>query len=340
MAEAHASYGDAVSMLERGLDPGAKAVQERQVTRTAPNLTELAELYLEKWAKPRKKSWREDERVLRRDVLPTLGHKKARAVTRRDINALLDATVARGAEIQANRTLALVRKMFNFALSRDLVDTNPCNGVSAPAAERRRDRVLSEDEIGAVLANLRKARMSGLNRLAVKLQLLTAQRCGEVLNAEWSEFDLEQGWWTIPAEKAKNKLTHRVPLSAQALAVLAQAKRLSPDTSFVFASPRGDRAMTPTALALAVRRNLETFEVERFTPHDLRRTAASQMTSMGISRLVVSKLLNHAESGVTAVYDRHSYDQEKRAALVAWGEKVGDLMGEASPVIDITRALA
>ena len=60
----------------------------------------------------------------------------------------------------------------------------------------------------------------------------------------------------------------------------------------------------------------------RFVPHDLRRTAASHMTGMGISRLVVSKLLNHVETGVTAVYDRHSYDQEKRAALEAWGSRL------------------
>jgi len=80
--------------------------------------------------------------------------------------------------------------------------------------------------------------------------------------------------------------------------------------------------MTPTALARAVNRNLKEFGVEPWTPHDLRRTAASHMTGMGYNRLVVSKLLNHAERGVTAVYDRYSYDSEKRQALEAWGQKL------------------
>jgi integrase len=75
-----------------------------------------------------------------------------------------------------------------------------------------------------------------------------------------------------------------------------------------------------------VRDNRDIFGLEHFTPHDLRRTAASMMTGMGISRLVVSKILNHVESGITAVYDRHSYDQEKRQALDAWGRKVSSII--------------
>ena len=88
--------------------------------------------------------------------------------------------------------------------------------------------------------------------------------------------------------------------------------------------------MVPTALARAVRRNDAIYGLEHFTPHDLRRTAASHMTGMGISRLVVSKILNHAESGVTAVYDRHSYDNEKREALDAWAARVDTLTRKQS----------
>ena len=142
----------------------------------------------------------------------------------------------------------------------------------------------------------------------------------------------------IPAAKAKNKLAHRVPLSPQALAVLNEAAALNPDRKTVFPSPRGDAPMVETAVAHAVRRNLEhftakgrelfkddEFAVQPFSPHDLRRTAASLMTGAKTSRLVVSKILNHVERGVTKVYDRHSYDAEKREALNAWGRKVAGL---------------
>lgn len=158
--------------------------------------------------------------------------------------------------------------------------------------------------------------------------------------AEWSEFDLESGWWVIPAEKSKNKLTHRVPLSPLAKEILKTAKEQAEDSQWVFPSPRdgGSKRIADTAIDRAVRNNRQVFGIDSFTPHDLRRTAASLMTSMGISRLVVSKILNHAEQGVTAVYDRHSYDSEKKTALEAWGRKLESIVsGTVSNVIEIRR---
>src|SRR5262249_46478055 len=140
--------------------------------------------------------------------------------------ALLDNIVDRGSPIVANRTLAMIRRMFGWALSRDIVPTSPCVAVKAPAKENRRDRVLSTGEIAAfwrALDNPELA-MSPAIRLALKLQLVTAQRKGEVIGAEWSDFDLHEGVWTIQATKAKNGMLHRVPLSPLALAVLAEIK--------------------------------------------------------------------------------------------------------------------
>ena len=111
-----------------------------------------------------------------------------------------------------------------------------------------------------------------------------------------------------------------------ALNLLQTAKTIAGDSPWVFPSPRGPRHITPTAVDHALRLALKTFEMEHFVPHDLRRTAASHMTGMGISRLVVSKILNHVERGVTAVYDRHSYDNEKRQALEAWGHRLQNII--------------
>src|SRR5690606_25912905 len=115
-------------------------------------------------------------------------------------------------------------------------------------------------------------------RFALKIMLTTGQRAGEVLSAKWSEFDLEGGWWTIPAEKAKNGLAHRVPLTAFAISLLNE---ISNDSEFLFPSPRGESHIEVNALAQAVRINLPTLGVPKFTPHDLRRTAASHMTGNG-----------------------------------------------------------
>ncbi len=354
VAKAHKEFGQALERLEQGSDPGAARVEDNSEARKAPTVDMLVDEYMEKWAKPRKRSWAKDQSLLDNDVKPIWGRRKAKDITRRDVITLLDKIVDRGAPIQANRVLAVVRKMFNFAISRDMVDASPCVAVQAPAPENRRDRVLTKDEVRNVWLLLEEATqdkgsnlqdeeqerlsMASGTALAIQFQLVTAQRKGEVAGAEWSEIDLESGWWVIPAEKSKNKLPHRVPLSPFAQCILKAAEKKADDSPWVFPSPRdgGEKRIADTAIDRAVRNNRQVFGIEPFTPHDLRRTAASFMTSMGISRLVVSKILNHAEQGVTAVYDRHSYDSEKRRALNAWSQKLSSLISDSvNNVVDI-----
>ena len=183
LARAHTAHGKARETLDKGEDPGVTLVEARQESRKAPTVTTLASEYLERHAKTKKRSWAEDERILKHDVLPKLGKLKASSIRRRDIVALLDRIADRGAPVQANRTLACIRKMFNFALERDVLDTSPCAGVKAPGKESRRERVLSPDEIRTVLlametgeANGTRLSMDDATRLALRLMLLTAQR--------------------------------------------------------------------------------------------------------------------------------------------------------------------
>ena len=327
VAEAHAAFGKALADLEKEIDPGATLVNLNREDRQTPTVEALALEYIEKWAKPRKRSWEEDERILTKDVIPHLGKQKARNVSRRDIVMLLDKVLERGAPIAANRTLAVVRRMFNFAVERDIIPNTPCYGFKAPTKENRRDRVLSFDEIKSFWQGLDNASMSELSRLALKLQLVTAQRKGEIVSSEWTEFDLTDAWWTIPAHKAKNGNTHRVPLSKLALKILQQIKVESGDSKWLFPAPNSDKHITPESIDHAIRRSGDAFKnIKHFTPHDLRRTAASSMTSIGISRLVVSKILNHVENSVTAIYDRHSYDKEKKQAMETWGAKLRDII--------------
>jgi integrase len=335
LADAHKAHAGARKKVEQGLDPGAEVVTERAEERKAPTVAALAEEYLEKWAKPRKRSWKEDYRILQKDILPVWGRRKVGEITRRDIIGLLDDIVDRGAPIMANRSLALCRRMFNFAVSRDIVPVSPCLAVRAPAQEQRRDRVLTTDEIRAVWHGLERAKMAEGTKLALKLQLVTAQRKVEIVSATWEEIDFTDKWWTIPPEKAKNKMAHRVPLSPLALELLQAAKNIVGDSTWIFPSPQTDRHITPEAVDHALRRHgLEQLGFT-FWVHDLRRSAASHMTGMGISRLVVSKILNHVERGVTAVYDRHSYDKEKRQALETWGRKLREIIGGSEEINNV-----
>lgn len=322
VAEAHKDLAQAMMQLERNDDPGEEVDESKRLKRDSPTVADLAEIYIESWAKPRKRSWAEDQRILNKDVLPSWKNRKAHSIRRRDVIALLDRIVDRGSPIIANRTFEIVRRMFNFAIERDILDVTPCSRVRPPGKERRRDRVLSNDEIRAFWRGLQSADMSEKIRLALKLLLATAQRRGEVASARWQDIDRKSGWWTIPQETSKNGLSHRVPISKIAEDLLDKISNLSGDTEFLFPSPTRDSHITAGSLSRALFRNRVHFSLERFTTHDLRRTAASKMASIGVSRVVLGKILNHADRSVTAVYDRHSYDSEKRDALRLWSQEL------------------
>ncbi len=356
LANAHVQHAQAKERLERGEDPGALHVEKRRAERTAETVNDIAEEYLDKWARPRKRSAGEDERILRKDVLPAWGTRKAKDIRRRDVILLLDKIVERGAPIAANRTLGIIRRMFNFAVARDLLDATPVAMVKAPAKENQRDRVLSADEIRTLWNGLSAAAMTPAIKLVLKLQLVTAQRKGEIIGASLSEFDLEEKAWTIPAERAKNGIAHKVPLSPMALDLIAEAKSLANGSGWLFPSPRGDAHIAPRAVNHALWRACMPPEkrpkaarysmapaigLAGIVPHDLRRTAASSMTALGINRLVVSKILNHVESSITAIYDRYAYDAEKRHALEVWAAHLeGILSGKPKADNVVTLATA
>ncbi len=289
--------------------------------------------YIERHAS-KKRSGREDIRLLNGSphkkktgkkphvgLVTRWGTRKVKDMKRRDVREVLDEIAAR-APIMANRTLALVRKMFNFAIEHDWLETNPCHMIKQLAPEKQRGRVLSEDEIRRVWKALDNE--SPLIAALFRLRLLTAQRGGEVHGAAWAEIDVTSAWWTIPAERSKNGLAHRVPLSPQAVRILKTWQAKAGDSPWVFPSSRKNCPHIAHAQK-AIERIVKASGVD-FRGHDLRRTAASLMVGAGVPRLVVSKILNHVETGVTAVYDRHGYDLEKRAALDFWSKRLDQIV--------------
>src|SRR5262249_38201430 len=145
---------------------------------------------------------------------------KADAIGRSDVRALLDRIVDRGSPIQANRTLALVRKIFNFGIGHDIVPVNPCHQMPRPSPENVRDRVLSPDELRTLWEAL-----EGLGPQIgslFRLYAFTAQRGGELITMRWDDVDLETAWWNIPGERTKNRRPHRVPLTAQVVGIISR----------------------------------------------------------------------------------------------------------------------
>lgn len=327
LSEARTKHRSALNTIEHGNDPGLAKQTTRLEALLSLSVESLIIEYIEKWAKPRKRSWKEDERILNKDFLPLFKSRKAKDITKRDIVLLLDKIKERNAPIAANRTLACVRRMFNFAVEQDILQASPCVSIKAPSKEMRRERCLSIDEIKCFWEALPAASMAENTQLVLKLQLVTGQRKGEVISAEWCDIDLTTGWWIIPAQKSKNGHPHRVPLSKLALQLFRAAKKLSTSERWVFPSARGEKHIAGQSIDHAMRRSLDKIAtVEPFTPHDLRRTAATHLCGMGVARLVVSKLLNHVENSVMAFYDRQSYDAEKKSALEAWGMRLVEII--------------
>ena len=308
------------------IDQGEDPLGESQGRRQEPTFAEVATEYLENHA-AKKKSGHADKLYLDRDVLPSWGHLKAGDIRRRDVIRLVEAK-AKATPIAGNRLLGIIRKLFGWAVERDLLATNPCLGVRAPARENRGDRVLSEDEIYRVWQALDSAAMAAECRLAVRLMLALGQRSGEVCGMLWGEVDIEGRMWSIPAERSKNGLAHRVPLTDTALELLRQAPRWG---RFVCPSSRGPGAVTVAGVSNAVKANLSHFGVAKFWPHDLRRTVASQIAALGFGRVVVGKILNHVDRGVIAIYDRHGYDSEKRKALDGWDHRLRSIVSGEAP---------
>ena len=215
LAQAHLAHAKSMEILQNGIDPSEEKKLIKTANKEALTVNELIDEYIEKWAKPRKRSWEEDNRILKGKVSKQWGNAKAKQIKRRDVVLFLD-DIREKAPIMANRTLAVIRRMFNFAIERDILEASPCTQVKMPSQERRKDRVLSEEEIRLFWKALDKSTMDLATVLALKMELITGQRKGEVISMRWDELDPKKEIWEIPAEKSKNKKSHRVHLSKMA----------------------------------------------------------------------------------------------------------------------------
>jgi len=310
------------------------------VTKRAQTISNLWPEYIA--TKATHRSAHEITRIFERYILPALGDRMADTVTRGDVTRFIDSIAA---PVMARAVFAQLSAFYGWALPRlDALPANPCIGAGRPAKPKARDRVLNDNEIAALW---RAADMESPPwQQAVKLLLLTGQRRSEVFEAEWSEFDLKEAVWTIPAERAKNNAAHIVPLSNEALAIIESIPKVD-GSKFVF--PAADNPANPCSgiskvverLRKAIAKDLDR-DVETWSLHDLRRTVATGLQRLGIRFEVTEAVLNHvsgSKAGVAGVYQRHDWKEEKRMALDAWGsELVGKVMGKKAINVVTLRA--
>jgi integrase len=326
----------ALRAVAEGRDPAREKIAAR--TAKADSVEHVVEEFLERHVRRsnRPRTVQGTERLLRQHVLPHWRGRLIHEITRRDVLDILDRVVDGGAPIAANRVHAAIRKFFNWCVARDILGVSPCAGVKAPSAERARDRVLSDDEMHLVWGAAEK--LGGTFGPLVKLLALTGQRRDEVARMRWDELDLDAHLWTLPPARTKNNRPHEIPLSKAALIVLHNVPRIA-GSPFVFATNGG---ASPVSGYSEGKRRLDALlpaDMPAWRLHDLRRSCASGLARLGINLPVIEKVLNHSSgsfAGIVGVYQKHSFADEKRQALEAWGNFVTALV-EGKPTSKIVR---
>ena len=333
LADARQLHGAAMQEVERGFDPGAKKLEAKAARKAAPTVADLLEEFwdMELQNTP---SGKERKRLMVKDVLPAWGTRKVATITRRDAVLLAD-TVRERAAVTANRLQGVMVRMFNFAAERGILEHSPLLGMKKKP-EQARKRVLTDEEIkllwGVLDLEDRTVDIYRVSKLALKMILLTGQRPGEVCGMTWDE--IEGNTWAIPANRMKGKDAHTVPLSTMAQDVIEQARIYAKsDNPFVFQSSHKKKTpLTTNALSRAILRHWSEIGFkEKFTPHDLRRTLRTRLAEIGIDDIVAERVLGHKLQGIMAVYNRHSYDTEKRVALEKWAKKLRVILGIEEP---------
>jgi integrase len=334
-----------------GINPTERKRRER-ADATGKTFGALAARYLAEHARRKKRTADQDEANLKRHVLPKWKSRSYASIGRADVIELVEGLVKAGKPVQANRIQSLISSVFSFAIDSALLSANPCSRLRKRGAERAGRRVLSDPEIQLFWDGIIEPPVSPLVGLALRLELLTGARSGEVVGLARNELehlrDDARAAWTIPAERVKNKRTHFLPLSPAARDVVLElldlantdaeargAKPADPRERFLLPSrTRHGATMTNTTLATAMRRfgaavsdgdAALTWRADPPSPHDLRRTVETGLSRLGISKEDRDAVLNHAparsDTGARH-YDLYTRAAEKRRALCTWANAI------------------
>jgi len=349
VADARQAARDSMAKAAAGENPVTekRVAAERAAASTVNTAVNRWLAHCDRNLKP--KTAREWRRIFEHDVLPRWGSHPLAAITKGNVLELLDDKanarerkrkgLTDGAGVQANKTLTRLRTFWGWAISQGLAEHDPTAGVRKPVREIARDRVLDDDEIRAFWQATGETGWPFGHMF--RLMLVTAQREGEVSGIRWPEINLDRKQWEIPSARTKNGKPHIVHLSPLALEVI-EAVPCVGDLLFI---GRGDHVVSGFGKAKArLDRSMLAIagaEIPAWTLHDLRRSAATRMAMLGVRAEVVDRVLNHQAGtvrGVAAIYNRFSYEPERRVALETLSQHVEALL--SPKVVPLVRVRA
>jgi integrase len=284
-------------------------------------------------------------RELDREFISEWGDRPITDISAHDVVTVIDAAVQRGAEYQAHNLLGHVRRLFNWAIGRDIygLDRSPCDRMRPQdviGKKALRTRVLEDVELSALWRAT--AKLGYPDGPFYRMLLLTGQRKSEVAGARSSEFDLDKTLWTIPAARMKMDAPHVVPLVPEVVTLLKELPRFKrgdhlftttygekPINGFSKSKARLDGRMAHVLLAFA-RHNGEddsgTVTLRPFVIHDIRRTVRTHLSALPVPDLVRELVIAHTKTGLHKVYDQYAYLNEKRHALELWTARLRSIV--------------
>jgi integrase len=330
--------------LRRQVDLGEDPADTKRQAAKEMTIEKLCERYLAEHA-VKKRSGHQDVRRVERFVLKSWRHRRVKDITRADVDQLVSPVAIR-TPYEAAHLLALVRKMFSFALDKGIVDVHPCLRMRSPAPNKPRRRVLATARELAIFSRMTQGGV--WRRIATESEsdclrfiALTGCRSSEAAELPWSEIDLEQRVWTLSAERSKNKRDHLVPLTDDVMDILRRRKNV-PGT-YVFPGTTAEHLYASRLCVVCKRlcRRVARIGFAMFTPHDLRRTVETGMAAARVHREYRDRVLNHVDSSVGAVhYNLYDYLDEKRAALEAWARRLRELTSQKVAEIRLLKQAA
>ncbi len=331
LAKARELAAEARVQIQQGRDVARekqKATIERAAAKT---LRELAADYMDKvFPRLAANTIKQRRHHIEDVILPKLGSLPAREVTTADVVSLVEAVSKKSIHV-AELVFTAVSEIFKHGLARHVVTANPCAGISVSAIcgkpEPKRQRLkLTEDELRVILPALPS--IGPENALAVKIQLATCVRLGELAKAEWAHVDFDRAEWFVPDQNSKTGRGFTIPLPPAVVGWFRELQPFACGSRFVLPARQvrrtrnhggevhfEQRAMNAMLHKLCIKLG---DKVRRFTPHDLRSTARSHLAALGVNILVAERCLNHSLGGLIAIYDQHDYMTERRAALELW----------------------
>lgn len=333
LKDARVKRDELMQLAARGKSPAKEKQLIKQRLSATTTVREFGERYYNEVVVRDRKDPTDMLPCLTKDIYPAIGEKALQDVTVADIQRLVDMKKAHGFESAAVSLRGVLKRLFDYAVARQVVDKNPAAALPTRfiAKLKARDRALTPEEIRTYLRTLYQSSIRQQFKLGLHLILLTLVRKSELLNARWEHVRLDEGLWEIPAENSKTSKPHLVFLSRQAIEIFRELRFLSGTSPLVLPGRSSlDKPFAHNALNHAL--DGVTFPIAHFTIHDMRRTASTLLHEAGFVSDVIEKALNHTMGGVRGVYNRAEYADQRLDMLQWWGDYVDSLVLDSKVV--------